>query len=81
MGILRGEEGKTASHFASESSNIRCGKPETCGYIRNGRTAKKMRTDAALSGVPAHEKRNRGIHEYENGTERGAPDWYFLRRK
>jgi hypothetical protein len=80
MGSLRAEEGKTASHFAGESSNIRCGKQETCAYIRNGRTAVKMRTDAALSGVAAHEKRNKGIHPYENGTVHGVPDWCFLRR-
>jgi hypothetical protein len=56
MGSLRGEEGKTASHFARESSNIRCGKSETCAYIRNGRTTEKMRTEAALSEVTAHKK-------------------------
>jgi hypothetical protein len=80
MGNLRGEEGKTASHFAGESSNIRYGKPETCAYIRNGRTAIKMKTDAAFSGIATREKLHRGIQEHENGTERDAPDWSFLRR-
>src|SRR5580704_3739714 len=80
MESLRGEEGKVASHFGGESSNIRCGKSETCGYIRNGRRAVKMKTDGPFSGTARHEKRLRGIQEYENGTEHGAADWYLLRR-
>jgi hypothetical protein len=81
MGSLRGEEGKTASHFAGESSNIRCGKPETSAYIRNGRTEVRMKTNAAFCGTARRGKRCGGIQDYENGTERGAPDWYFLQCK
>jgi hypothetical protein len=80
MGSLRGEEGKIASHFAGESSNIRRGKGETCAYIRNGRTPVKMKTDAAFSETASRQKRRGGIQEYENGTVRGAGDWHFLQR-
>src|ERR1700689_650901 len=73
-----GEEGKVASHFAGESSNIRCGKRGTRGYIRSGRAGVKARAEKAFS--ERREKRCGGTEAYENGTERRAPDWYFLQR-
>src|SRR5277367_5653899 len=74
MGNLRSEEGNVASHFAGESSNIGCGKSETCAYIRKGRGAA-----GARAGNAGHEKRCGGTEEYENGTGRCDPDRYFVR--
>src|ERR1700728_5001866 len=69
-----GEEGKVASHFAGESSNIRCGKRGTRAYIRRGRAAVKARAEKAGSETDRGEKRGGGTGEYEHGTQRRAPE-------
>src|SRR5271154_1796737 len=78
MENLRSEEGKTASHFAGESSNIRCGKSETYAYIRRGRAAARARTPAALLQTVSGNTHREGMEINENRTEFCAPDRHSL---
>src|SRR5277367_681226 len=80
MGNLRSEEGNVASHFAGESSNIRCGKSETCAYIRKGRALAKASTRTALLQTANRSKRRAEMEEHENGTGRCYPDRYFVQQ-